>query len=148
MAYQIISMTQEHIASIAALERVCFSDPWSEAAVASELCNPLSCWLVAVCGGQLLGYVGSQIVPDEADVMNLAVAPQARQQGIAQALMTALIETLRAQGVRSLTLEVRASNDDALRLYDRLGFVQVGLRKNYYFHPKEDAKILKKEWEL
>ncbi len=148
MDYTIMPMTAAHVAAVAAIERQCFSDPWSEAAVASELENPLSDWLVAVSGAGLLGYVGSQIVPDEADMMNLAVRPECRRQGLARALVTALVDDLRTRGVRSLTLEVRASNDAAIRLYRQLGFLQVGLRKNYYFHPKEDALILKKEWSL
>ena len=96
----------------------------------------------------LLGYIGSQSVPDESDMMNLAVRPDARRQGVAQALLQALEAALRENGIRSLTLEVRAGNAPAIRLYTQAGFRQVGLRKNYYFHPKEDALILKKEWEL
>ena len=141
-------MTAADVADVAALETVCFSDPWSEAAVASELENPLSLWLTARDETGLLGYIGSQSVPDEADMMNLAVRPDARHQGVAQALLQALEAALRENGIRSLTLEVRAGNAPAIRLYTQAGFRQAGRRKNYYFHPKEDALILKKEWEL
>ena len=141
-------MTAADVADVAALEAVCFSDPWSEAAVASELENPLSLWLTARDETGLLGYIGSQSVPDEADMMNLAVRPDARHQGVAQALLQALETALRGSGIRSLALEVRAGNEPAIRLYARAGYQQIGLRKNYYFHPKEDALILKKEWEL
>ncbi len=146
--FEITRMTAADVPEVAALEAVCFSDPWSEASVASELENPLSLWLVARDTVGLLGYVGSQSVPDEADMMNLAVRPDARRQGVAQALLQALEAALRGSDIRSLTLEVRAGNDPAIRLYTQAGFRQVGLRKNYYFHPKEDALILKKEWEL
>ena len=146
--FEITHMTAADVAEVAALEAVCFSDPWSEASVASELDNPLSLWLVARDAAGLLGYIGSQSVPDEADMMNLAVRPDARRQGVAQALLQALEAALRENGIRSLTLEVRAGNAPAIRLYTQAGFRQVGLRKNYYFHPKEDALILKKEWEL
>ena len=146
--FEITRMTAADVADVAALEAVCFSDPWSEASVASELDNPLSLWLVARDAAGLLGYIGSQSVPDEADMMNLAVRPDARRQGVAQALLQALEAALRENGIRSLTLEVRAGNAPAIRLYTQAGFRQVGLRKNYYFHPKEDALILKKEWEL
>ena len=146
--FEITHMTAADVADVAALEAVCFSDPWSEASVASELDNPLSLWLVARDAAGLLGYIGSQSVPDEADMMNLAVRPDARRQGVAQALLQALEAALRENGIRSLTLEVRAGNAPAIRLYTQAGFRQVGLRKNYYFHPKEDALILKKEWEL
>ena len=144
--YQIVPMAARHVASIAALERKCFSDPWSEAAIAPELENPLSLWLVAEQGDAVLGYVGSQSVPPEADMMNIAVAPEARRQGIAEALVHALEAALRENGVESLTLEVRVSNLPARALYEKLGFTPVGLRKNYYFHPKEDACILRKDW--
>ena len=91
--------------------------------------------------------MGSQTVLDESDMMNLAVDPAFRRRGIARALVCALIEQLRKMGSRCLTLEVRASNESAQALYACLGFVQVGRRKNYYHHPKEDALILRKEWE-
>ena len=146
MEYQIVPMAARHVAPIAALEQQCFSDPWSEAAIAPELKNPLSLWLVAEQGDTLLGYIGSQSVPPEADMMNLAVAPEARRQGIAEALVHALEAALREKGTESLTLEVRVSNLPARTLYEKLGFEPVGLRKNYYFHPKEDACILRKDW--
>lgn len=146
MEYQIVPMAARHVAPIAALEQTCFSDPWSEAAIAPELENPLSLWLVAEQGDTVLGYIGSQSVPPEADMMNLAVAPEARRQGIAEALVHALEAALREKGTQSLTLEVRVSNLPARALYEKLGFAPVGLRKNYYFHPKEDACILRKDW--
>lgn len=139
-------MTEAHVPAVAALERQCFSDPWSEASVRGELENPLSLWLVALDGDRLAGYAGSQTVLDEADVMNVAVAPAYRRQGVARRLLTGLQAALARQGVRSLTLEVRASNAAAIALYASLGFVQVGRRPHYYSKPKEDALILRKEW--
>lgn len=139
-------MTAEHVASIAELEKLCFSTPWSANSVASELSNPLSLWLVAEEDGVLLGYIGSQTVMDEADMMNVAVAPSSRRRGLAERLVCALVDELHACGVKSLTLEVRVSNEPALRLYDKLDFHQVGCRPNYYRSPKEDALILRKEW--
>lgn len=144
----ITTMNQEHIAPIAALEVQCFSDPWPEAAIQSELDNPLSLWLVAEVDGRVVGYIGSQSVLGEADVMNIAVDLNHRRQGIAMALLLALEDALKECQVHCLTLEVRASNAPAAALYDRLGFVQVGLRPNYYHKPKEDARILRKEWSL
>ena len=141
------NMERRHVPQVAALEKRCFCDPWSEGSIASELENPLSRWLVALEGEQVLGYVGSQTVLDESDMMNLAVDPAFRRRGIARALVCALMEQLRKMGSRCLTLEVRASNESAQALYACLGFVQVGRRKNYYHHPKEDALILRKEWE-
>ncbi len=132
-----------HVPQIAQLEKLCFSDPWPEAAIASELNNPLSLWLVAVDGDMLAGYIGSQTVLDESDMMNVAVHPDHRRQGIAEALVRRLAASLKEKGSASLALEVRVSNAPAVALYEKLGFVQAGLRKNYYRNPKEDAYILK-----
>ncbi len=144
----IVSMTADHVAQISDLERQCFSAPWDQQSVASELNNPLSCWLVALEGERVAGYVGSQTVLGETDMMNIAVHPDFRRRGIAEKLVYALMEALKQRESRCLTLEVRASNEPAKALYGKLGFVQVGLRKNYYRAPKEDALILRKEWEL
>ena len=142
----ITNMRQEHVAQVAALEKLCFRDPWSENSVASELNNPLSLWLVALDGERLAGYVGSQTVMDESDMMNLAVHPDYRCQGIGSRLVDELIKELKKKGSQRLTLEVRVSNEPAKRLYDELGFSEIAVRKRYYSHPKEDALILRKEW--
>lgn len=139
-------MAEQHVAQIAALETVCFSDPWCESSVRSELTNPLSFWLVALDNDVVVGYIGSQSVLGEADVMNVAVAPDYRRQGIATLLLTSLQKELRDKEVHSLTLEVRVSNEAALALYEALGYVPVGRRPNYYHKPREDALILRKEW--
>ena len=144
----ITKMKDDHVSQVAQLEKLCFSDPWSENSVASELENPLSLWLVAEENGAVAGYVGSQTVLDETDMMNIAVHPDHRRQGIAAALIEALIEELKGKGSHCLTLEVRASNESARSLYEKLGFQQVGIRKNYYRNPKEDAIILRKEWNI
>ncbi len=138
-------MQAEDVSAIAELEKTCFSDPWSENSIASELKNPLACWLVAVEDGSLAGYVGSQTVLDGSDMMNIAVAPAYRRKGIAEALVLALCEQLRNRNSICLLLEVRASNTPAISLYEKLDFVQIGRRKNYYRNPKEDALILRKE---
>ena len=140
-------MTADHVSQVAQLEKLCFRDPWSENSVSSELNNPLSLWLVAVEGEKVAGYVGSQSVMGESDMMNVAVHPDFRRQGIGERLILELIDQLENRGNHSLTLEVRASNVSAIALYRKLGFEQVGLRKNYYRNPKEDALILRKEWE-
>ena len=137
-------MSDAHVSQIAQLEKSCFSDPWSETSVASELHNPLSLWLVALDGDTVAGYVGSQSVLDGADMMNIAVHPDYRRQGIARALINGLVAALVDKGVGSLVLEVRVSNVPAIALYEQLGFQQVGRRPNYYRNPKEDALILKK----
>lgn len=144
----ITRMNESHVAKVAALEKLCFSDPWSETSVASELDNPLSLWLIAEEEGTVLGYVGSQTVLDETDMMNIAVRPECRRRGIAAALIGELVNQLREHGSHVLRLEVRESNVPAIALYESMGFTQLGLRKNYYRNPKENALILGKEWEI
>ena len=143
----ITEMNATHVSQVAALEKICFADPWSEMSIASELQNLWSYWLVAVSDDRVVGYIGSQSSIDEADVMNVAVHPEYRRQGIAEGLICTLVEELKNRGIHALLLEVRASNAPAIALYEKLGFQQVGLRKNYYRNPKEDALILRKEWE-
>ena len=143
---QYVFLNESHVASVAELEKLCFSDPWSENSIRYELTNPLSFWLVAMEGDRLAGYVGSQSVLDEADMMNIAVHPDFRRRGVAQSLVEALVTGLKEKNVRCLTLEVRASNEPAIALYQKLGFVQVGRRPKYYRNPREDALILRKEF--
>lgn len=136
-------MTAADVPSVAALEKLCFSDPWSASSIASELDNPLSLWLVWEEDGTAAAYLGVQRVPPQADVMNVAVSPALRRRGIARALFAELERRL--PEIDELFLEVRASNSGAIALYRTLGFAQVGRRPNYYLDPREDALILRKE---
>ena len=141
-------MTEKHVAQVAELEKICFgSAAWSEKSIASELNNALSLWIVAVEDEKVLGYVGSQTVMGETDMMNVAVHPDYRKQGIATGLITELIGALKKRESHCLTLEVRASNEPAKNLYKMLDFEEIGIRKNYYRNPREDALILRKEWQ-
>ena len=139
-------MNTDHVSQVAELEKLCFSDPWSENCVSSELNNPLSLWLVAVDGERVAGYVGSQSVMGESDMMNIAVHPDYRRRGLAEMLVAELVTALKNAGNTCLTLEVRASNAPAIALYEKTGFSQIGLRKNYYRNPREDALILRREF--
>ena len=146
---EIMKMNADHVASVAAIEKECFGrDAWSERSVAGELDNALALWLVAVENGAVAGYVGSQTVCGETDMMNVAVTADFRRRGVGEALVNALVAELKAMESRCLTLEVRASNTPAQALYEKLGFAEVGRRPRYYQNPKEDALILRKEWEL
>ena len=140
---RIENMTAAHVAQIAGLEKLCFHDPWSEKSNSSELENALALWLVALEGETVTGYVGSQTVLGWTDMMNVAVHPDYRRRGIGEALVEELIVRLKAMGNECLTLEVRASNEPAKQLYDKLGFREVGRRPNYYRNPKEDALIMR-----
>ena len=141
---QILQMNETHIAPIAALEKLCFSDPWSENSIAYELTNRLSYWLVAEENGEVVGYVGSQGGLGGSDMMNVAVHPDHRRKGIAETLVLALCKDLKQRDNVCLTLEVRVSNAPAIALYEKFGFTQVGRRPNYYRNPREDALILRK----
>ena len=141
---EILKMDETHVPAIAEIEKLCFSDPWSESSISGELNSRLSYWLVAVEDDVLLGYIGSQSVLGESDMMNVAVHPDHRRRGVAQALILQLMQDLKAQGNVNLSLEVRASNAPAITLYEKLGFEVAGRRPNYYRHPKEDALIMKK----
>ena len=139
-------MKDRHVTQVAELEKLCFSDPWSENSIAHELTSDYSFWFVAEENGVVAGYIGSQISFPEADVMNVAVRPDYRRRGIGEILVETLISHLKSMDCESLTLEVRASNEAAKALYEKLGFAQVGLRKNYYRNPKENALILRKDF--
>ena len=143
----ITTMTAAHVPQIAALEQCCFSAPWSERSIASELDNDLAYWLVCLEGDSVLAYAGTQTVLEETDMMNIAVHPDHRRRGLAAALLGRLLEDLARRGSHSLTLEVRVSNAPARSLYERVGFAEVGRRKNYYQDPREDALILRRELE-
>ena len=142
---QIREMKLEDVPQVAAIERLCFSAPWNENMIISSWESRLSCWLIAEIDGCVVGYVGSEAVLDSADMMNIAVAPEYRKRGIAEALIKALVEHLQQRDILFLLLEVRVSNAPAIALYNKLCFEQVGRRPKYYTNPREDALILRKE---
>lgn len=131
-------MEPRHIADIAALERQCFAEPWSEAALREELGRGI--FLAAVEDGTAVGYAGCQIVLDEGYITNVAVSPAFRRRGVAERLLTELLE--RARELAFVTLEVRASNAAAVALYEKLGFARVGVRRGFYRQPTEDALLM------
>ncbi len=137
----IVGMQPHHTAALATLERACFADPWSEQGLAEELHNPCARFTVAEQHGQVLGYLGTHIVADEMTVANIAVDPAHRREGIAKALLLDAVRYATRHGVTRVTLEVRVSNDAAIRLYESLGFVKDGIRPQFYAHPTEDAAI-------
>jgi ribosomal-protein-alanine N-acetyltransferase len=142
MNYQLTPMTAEHIDQIAALERTCFSHPWTEAMLQEELWNESAVIIAAVADdGTVVGYAGLQTVLDEGYINNVAVDPRFRRQGVADELIAAFVRFGKAK-LAFLTLEVRATNAPAIALYMKHGFAQVGRRKDYYDDPTEDALIM------
>lgn len=142
---EIMEMKSSHIPAVACLEKLCFSLPWSAASLSAELENPLSLWLVAEEADEVIGYIGSQTAGGESDMMNLAVVPDWRRHGIAGCLVSELERHLSQMGSTSIALEVRASNEPALKLYRNMGYSEVGRRPGYYLRPREDALIFRKE---
>lgn len=140
--FVIRKMEPADIVAVSELEKLCFSMPWSAEALAKELGNALSYYLVAVSNGKVIGYAGAWHIVDEAHITNVAVAPDYRQRAVGERLMAAMIARMKDQGAVSMTLEVRRSNSAALRLYGKLNFKLEGVRKNYYEAPVEDALIL------
>lgn len=142
---KLVPMDLIHVQAVSHLEEICFHDPWSVNAISGEVSNPLSLWIVALDGERVVGYIGSQSVIDQADMMNIAVDPDYRRRGIAELLVGALESKLKERGIKSLFLEVRVSNEPARTLYEKIGFTKVGCRPGYYSKPKEDALIMRKE---
>ena len=147
MYYEIVPMDRSHIPQIAALERACFSHPWSEALLEDALFDPQASFIVAEDpeAGGVLGYAGLHAVLDEGYIDNVAVAPDARRHGVASALLDVFCR-FGAAKLAFLTLEVRASNAAALALYEKHGFRRAGLRPGYYQDPREDAVIMTREF--
>lgn len=146
MYYEIVPMDKSHIEQIAALERECFSAPWTQEMLTDALYDPQACFIVAEDGqGGVLGYAGLHAVLDEGYIDNVAVEPAARRHGVASALLDVFCR-FGAANLAFLTLEVRASNAPAIALYEKHGFAQAGLRKNYYRDPKEDAVLMTKQF--
>ena len=147
MHVRIVPMNADHLDQVAELERICFSTPWSRTMLAEELENALSAFLVALDDGDnVVGYAGLQVILDEGSITNVAVRPDCRRQGIAGKLLQVFLDFAQGNHLAFLTLEVRASNYDAIALYGSRGFREAGRRKNYYEHPREDAIIMTKEF--
>lgn len=135
-------MTTADVAGVVCVENASFHTPWSMASFYGELENACACYLVALEGETVRGYVGLWIVLDEAQITNVAVAPEVRGRGLGRRLMEAAIACAKAGGARAMTLEVRPSNVAARSLYASFGFVERGRRKDYYADDHEDALLL------
>ena len=124
------------------LESQCFAVPWTREQLESQLPGTQHVFFVADENGRVLGYVGMMTVLDEGYISNVAVAPEARRRGIARALVSTLLGRAEELSLSFVTLEVREHNEPAIALYAGLGFAPVGLRKNYYDSPKENAILM------
>ena len=129
------------LSAIEEIEQRSYPTPWSRSMFASELAKPTSICLGAF-DDELIGYLIISRYVDAWHVMNIATDPDRRRQGVATALMERLFELTEGDGQRGYTLEVRVSNTDAIRLYERLGFERRGVRRGYYTDNREDALIM------
>ena len=128
----------QYLDDVANIEKVCFSHPWSRQDLKNQLDLDTSHFVVAVVDGRAVGYMGLQIFSGEGYVTNVAVLPEYRGQGIAQAL----IKEQMKNDMSFITLEVRESNAPAINLYTKMGFVNVGIRPDFYSDPTENAIIM------
>lgn len=145
---RILPMASAHLDEVAAIERQCFSAPWSRNMLAEELENACSAYLVALDpeDGSVVGYAGLLVVADEGYITNVAVRPESRRAGVASGLLDVFVRFAEGNRLAFLTLETRASNYAAIALYGSRGFRGVGRRTNYYERPKEDAIIMTREF--
>ncbi|MGN0710657.1 MAG: ribosomal protein S18-alanine N-acetyltransferase [Anaerovoracaceae bacterium] len=144
MSEMIIRMAEEKdAAEMAALDKVCFADPWSEASFRQELTeNDRAFYIAAEIEGKVVGYAGLWAILDEGHITNVAVSPDYRRKGIGRAIVGTLVEAAEENGLTSFTLEVRESNLPAQALYTEFGFEPAGLRKGYYLDNGENAVIM------
>lgn len=132
------------VGAVAELEKECFSVPWSQKSLADELTNDTAHFFVAERFNNVIGYIGTNIIADECYITNVAVTKSERRKGVALFLLKKAEETAKEHGCRFITLEVRKSNEAAVSLYQKQGFKECGLRKNYYTAPDEDGLIMTK----
>ncbi len=142
---QIRNMTTEDLDQVCRIENSSFSVPWSRKSFEESLANPNVTYVVACPEDnieQILGYCGAYLIGDEADINQVAVAQEHRGNGIGKQMLGRLMHMLEEKGILAVTLEVRKSNVAAIALYESLGFVTEGVRKNFYDKPTEDALIM------
>lgn len=132
----------EDVSAVLTIEKASFSTPWSEILFMNEIFKPRSLAKAAMIGEKLVGYICANYLLEEGHILNVTVHPDHRQQGIASQLVHYMIDLLNIEGCRTIFLEVRISNEAALKMYEKAGFIQIGTRKAYYTLPVEDAVIM------
>ena len=143
MRYEIVNAKLRHLEQLLQIENRCFSVPFTREQLLSQMPDSMHAFLVAEAeNGDVLGYVGMMYVLDEGYISNVAVSPDYRRTGIADALITRLLQIAKELELSFVTLEVRESNAPAIALYEKNGFSPVGRRKNYYTLPTEDAILM------
>jgi len=145
MTIEVRPATVDDVDAIVAIEKVAFSDPWSENAFHEALAHPAVFFACARRGGgDVAGYVVAWFAADEGEIANIAVSPSAWGSGVGRALLGSALDAASSRGAAAVYLEVRDSNDRARRLYRSSGFEEVGRRRRYYRRPVEDAIVLRR----
>jgi len=140
-SWTLARLSREHLGEVAELERLCFSEPWSEKSL-ELLLSDAAIGFVCLRDGHVIAYGGMLWAPDEGQITNVAVHPDARRCGCARAILAALTEAARSHDAAQIALEVRESNLAAIALYKQDGYLTVGKRKHFYRDPREDALIM------
>ncbi|MDD5937271.1 MAG: ribosomal protein S18-alanine N-acetyltransferase [Clostridiales bacterium] len=135
-------MSADDVNMVAKIEAEVFSEPWSRESFLSEVETPNHIYLVAEEEEDILGYCGLWEVAGEGQITNVCVAPEHRGKAVATQMLEELLAYAQEMDIKASTLEVRVSNEPAIRLYEKLGFEEAGIRKGFYSHPKEDAMIM------
>lgn len=146
MSINIVPFEEKFAAAAAEIEKACFSEPWSEKSLISELKRADSVMVAALIGEKVAGWAGLEYVCGEGSVTNIAVSPEFRRMGAGEALTRFLISESQRRSLFSLTLEVRQSNSAAISLYKKLGFAEIGIRPNFYSFPRENALMMRLEF--
>ena len=144
--YHVVPIVREHLSDAAEIERLCFSEPWSEASL-GLLLTDAALGLVVLQGDRAVAYVGAMLALDEGQITNVAVHPDFRRRGLGAKLLEELDEVARARGLVQISLEVRVSNEAAIALYERSGYAVAGTRRGFYKKPQEDALVMIKSFE-
>ena len=142
MKFQIEKMQKSHIDDVLEISKHSFATPWSRTSFLNELNNVFANYLVAIYNNKVIGFIGTWIILDESHITNVAVHPNFRKMGVGKKLLSSLLEHSISKGANSFTLEVRESNIAAKHLYKSFGFIEEGVRKNYYEDNKENAIIM------
>ncbi len=136
------NITKSDAKELSRLDEKCFSSPWSESSFLSEASNPLAQYVIAKTDEKIIGYAGFWQVVDEGQITNIAVLEEYRRRKVAQQMLEILMEKARKMQISVLSLEVRESNLPAINLYEKFDFKKVGIRKDYYKNPTENAVLM------
>ena len=142
MELQIKPLTEEYVDQVCVLEEEAFSMPWHRESFLEMILNKDACYLVGLMEEEVVASCGLRNIVGDGEITNVVTKSSARGRGIGEQMLLKLLEEGTAMGVEAFTLEVRKSNDAAIHLYEKLGFVTEGIRKNFYEDPTEDALIM------